>query len=265
MARPEPPVDEGRGAPRAVLLHGFLGCAEDLSPLAAELGRTRRAVAIDLPGHGPAPPPVAGRGNPFFAAVDGLVARLEHMGLLRFDLVAYSMGGRVACGILAKYPERVRRAVLIGATPGIENGRLRRARAEADRRLAVRLEREPLPDFLDWWYGQRLFGTLKKHVSYPALLERRMSGEPAEMSRALVALSPGVQPPLWEDLARVAVPMLFMAGERDLKYARLVDEAEARLPSARGMCVRDASHAVHVEQPDVVARAIERFLDEPTS
>lgn len=261
MTRQDPPVDVGSGEGVA-LLHGFLGCAEDMADLARTLGAGRRAVALDLPGHGPEPPPVAGRGNSFFAAVDDVTARLARHGLDHFDVVAYSMGGRLAFGMLVKYPERVRRAVIIGSSPGIEDARLRRARLEADRRLAERIEREPLDAFIDWWYGQRLFGALKEHVSYPELVARRRSGHATELARALLALSPGVQPSLWEDLARARTPMLVIAGERDLKYARLVREAATRFPAARAEILAGAGHAVHVERATEVAALADRFLNE---
>ena len=41
-----------QGAPKLLLLHGFLGSSADWSPLAAALSSTHECLALDLPGHG---------------------------------------------------------------------------------------------------------------------------------------------------------------------------------------------------------------------
>ena len=53
------------------------------------------------------------------------------------DLVGYSMGGRMALRTAVDHPHLVRRLVLIGATPGIEDPADRAARAEQDRATAA--------------------------------------------------------------------------------------------------------------------------------
>ena len=62
-------------------------------------------------------------------------------------------------------------------------------------------------------------------------------------------------------LPQIDVPVLVVAGERDLftPLARSKEMAE-RIPHAELLVLREASHAAMVEQPELVALTIEKFL-----
>src|SRR5438128_5121098 len=83
----------------------------------ARLARASRAVAIDLPGHGPSP---AKEDNPHPTIADycratGELAALTGLG--RSVLVGHSMGALVAIEAALAWPDKVRGLVLAAAAP----------------------------------------------------------------------------------------------------------------------------------------------------
>lgn len=111
-------VDDGGkgGAMPVVLIHSFGG---DTTHWAAQLQRlrtARRAVAIDLRGHGESDAPAA-----LDYAVESLATDIEAvvnaLELEPFVLVGHSMGGSAASEYAGAHPERVAGLMLVG-TPG---------------------------------------------------------------------------------------------------------------------------------------------------
>jgi len=62
------------------------------------------------------------------------------------------------------------------------------------------------------------------------------------------------------------VPTLFAWGAKDqLAPADVGRDLAARMSSAQVAVIEDAGHIPHIDQPDTVATAINRFLDQPAS
>src|SRR3954452_8831086 len=123
-----------RVPPALVLLHGFTQTRQSWRRTVAALaGRYTRTVAPDLPGHGQMserrPASLAATLAYLRALVDG-----PHV------LGGYSMGGRIPLHAPLARPERVRRLVLLGASPGIADAGEREERRRADDALAERIE-----------------------------------------------------------------------------------------------------------------------------
>ncbi|KRC50442.1 hydrolase [Leifsonia sp. Root227] len=113
-------VAPGASLPPVVLLHGFASSGhEDFAatgwPQAlADAGRTSHLV--DLPGHG-ASPAVAAESATTTAVVDTIVAAIDTLGVDQVDVVAYSLGARLAWELPSASGDRVRRMVLGGLSP----------------------------------------------------------------------------------------------------------------------------------------------------
>lgn len=90
------------------------------------LGRTRRAIAMDIIGFGDSVRPTWPGTIERWA--DVAVQLLDHLGIERADLVGHHTGGVVAVELAAAYPQRVGRVVL-SSTPYTDDD-FRRARAE---------------------------------------------------------------------------------------------------------------------------------------
>src|SRR5262245_3486683 len=109
----------GAGA-AVVLLHGFTETAaswQEAGYLERLLAAGRQVVLIDCRGHG-------GSGKPHEAAAYSgdrwardVVAVLDALDIGAADLIGYSMGGVIALTTALRFPERVRRLVVIAAHP----------------------------------------------------------------------------------------------------------------------------------------------------
>jgi pimeloyl-ACP methyl ester carboxylesterase len=61
----------------------------------------------------------------------------------------------------------------------------------------------------------------------------------------------------WEAFDRLSLPTLVLTGQYDtLVRAKIAHEASARNHWARGVMVKNASHFLHLEAPDVVLPVI---------
>ena len=111
-------VDDGGGKEGVpvVFVHSFGGDSSHWSSQLSHLRHHRRALAIDLRGHGKS----AGPNDDDYAVasfVKDVEAVVEKLGLKRFVLVGHSLGGAVAVKYAGRNPRRVAGLVLVGA-PG---------------------------------------------------------------------------------------------------------------------------------------------------
>jgi pimeloyl-ACP methyl ester carboxylesterase len=95
--------------PPVVLLHALGSSMHTWTNFTARL--PRRAIALDLPGHGTSPR----TGDYTFAAMAEVV--LDFVEDDRFDLVGHSLGGGVAMHVAMRAPDRVRRMVVEDIAP----------------------------------------------------------------------------------------------------------------------------------------------------
>jgi len=149
-------------------------------------------------------------------------------------LIGYSMGGRIALGM--RNP-----AIAISAHPGLTF-------SDQNPNMETwidKLQTASFSEFLEAWYAQPLFETLRAHPQFPQIIRRRLSVDPQTALRQLQ--NHPLQP-----FSR-AVPFLY--GEYDLKYRNLY----ANFPST---CIKRSGHACHLENPKECAQAIRHLLEE---
>lgn len=95
-----------------VFIHGMACSATVWDAQLAYVAQTRRAIAVDLRGHGASDPPVDGNYAPAACAVD-LFAILEALELNSIVLVGHSFGSCVALAAAAAQPDRIARLILV--------------------------------------------------------------------------------------------------------------------------------------------------------
>ncbi|HLF87680.1 MAG TPA: 2-succinyl-6-hydroxy-2,4-cyclohexadiene-1-carboxylate synthase [Anaerolineales bacterium] len=240
-------------------LHGFLGAGEDWLRVAQELEGQYFCVLPDLPGHGkntdlPIAAPLS-----FDVLNQGLLALVDHLRLPQVRLVGYSMGGRAALYFAVHYPERVSSLILESVSPGITNSDERQARAAEDDRRAEAIRAEGVEAFVEHWYTLPLFQSLKTHPRREEMIARRKGNHPGWVAKAIRDLSPGRQTPVWDQLPRLEMPVLFVAGSLDEKYTRLGEQIIVRVPLARLAIIPDTGHNVHLEKPEIFIPLLREF------
>lgn len=234
--------------PPLLLLHGFLGSGEDFAPLVGQLDAVYYALALDLPGHGrtslaPNDPAWSVEG-----CAEAILRWLDATAIERPHLLGYSMGGRIAVRLAVEAPSRFAAIVVESASPGLESDDERAQRRQRDAERAARLRRERLERFVDDWYGQPLFASLRARSDYAALRGRRLRQDPDGLARALEQMGVGSQEPLWARLATLPRPLHFAVGAEDPKYRAIAARVASLGPHLRVRVFAGAGHNVHVEQ-----------------
>lgn len=251
----------GEGFP-LLLLHGFTGSSLNWQQVLPALGARHRVLAPDIIGHGRSPAPSELERYRMEAAVKDLLALLDGERIERFDLLGYSMGGRVALHLALAVPERVRLLVLESASPGIDDHAERAARRASDNRLADRIEQEGVEWFSDFWANQALFAS---QASLPVELrqqirQQRLSQRAHGLANSLRGMGAGQQESLWPDLPRLSMPSLLIAGALDPKYVTISQNMAAVLPQAQVQIVPAAGHTVHLEQAALYTSIVDGFF-----
>jgi 2-succinyl-6-hydroxy-2,4-cyclohexadiene-1-carboxylate synthase len=235
-----------------VLAHGFTQSARLWGPFGDLLARHHELVAVDLPGHG-------GSTDVRCDLTEGGARLAEAGGPDPFDLLGYSLGARFALHAALSRPDVVRRLVLIGATPGIEDPAMRDERRRRDDAVAAELEGTgDIGGFLQRWVTSPMF----RRLADPGLAERARN-TPAGLASSLRLAGAGAQPPLWDQLGRIGSPTLVVAGAADVRFAAIGERMVRSMPTATLTLVPGAGHAAHLEQPLLTAAAVVGFLAAP--
>jgi pimeloyl-ACP methyl ester carboxylesterase len=139
--------EEHTGALPVLFVHSLAGNGGQWALQLDHLRRHRRAVAVDLRGHGDSDPADDGDyGIPAFAADVAAVA--DELALRRFVLAGHSLGGSVAIEYAGRHPERV--AGLLLVDPNGDQTRIPREQMEP---FLTALRNDPLHE-LDSYFRQ---------------------------------------------------------------------------------------------------------------
>ena len=269
--------DFGGVGDTVVLLHGFMGSVDDWDAIARGIlasSGVRRVIAIDLPAHGDTTRQSGPAMKSLDDARDVVLGAVRALGCNLCDthVVGYSMGARIALAIGAMNEdefEGVKSVVSVGGSPGVRDARARDSRAKRDDELARALRKSGVHAFAKSWYAQGLFTTLVAHPRFGgvdglALRRARTADTPGAadaLAECLSAASPGRQAHVWDALYRLEGKSLFIAGERDSKFAALAREMRDATGDARGVVdIKNAGHAAHLEAPEAVVVHLTRFF-----
>jgi pimeloyl-[acyl-carrier protein] methyl ester esterase len=247
----------GQGRP-LVLLHGFALHGGLFAPLLPALAARHRVHVVDLPGHGH-----SDAIEPW--TVDATVAALARAFADEPEPLAvmgWSLGGVIALHWALAQPGRIRKLALVATSP----------RFVADDAWPHAMAPQTLARFGDelrlaWKLTLQRFLSLQVQgsdagratlASLRHQLFARGAPDPAALEAALATLA---RTDLRDDLARIAIPTLVVAGERD---TLVPPEAAAwlaqALPAAELLRVPGAAHAPFLSHPDAFRDALLGFL-----
>lgn len=259
-----------------LFLHGFLGTSEDWVPMMKALSPSARVIAVDLPGHGESEilqHDVENSNQISFSVqsvADLLLKLIRNITDGAVVVVGYSMGARIALHMALNQNHKISGAVIISGSPGLRDEASKRRRSAIDRSRAHFLSSCGLENFLETWYSAKMWASLREHPKFDSLVRTRMKHNNIKaLSKVLADSSIGTQKSLWEDLKHLKSPLLIVAGEKDPKFKEISQQMcrEIRKHKDResdGLCemiiIPDSGHAVHVENPLPLVRAIRKFL-----
>ena len=205
------------------------------------LGDRFRVITLDLPGFGrasnhAAPPTIAG-----FA--EHVIADLDRRGIERCVLVGHSMGGMIAQEVACRIPHRLNKLVLYGTGPlGSMPQRFEPLEVSLDR-----LQQDGVAKT-----ARRIAATwLVQGEAHPGFEVLSGIGAQADSEAARTG----------ESLSRLTMPSLVIWGDKDRSYRwPQVEYLWSHLPEASLAVIPNASHAAHVEKPEMFRLILEDFL-----
>jgi pimeloyl-ACP methyl ester carboxylesterase len=229
-----------------LLVHSLAGNGGQWALQLDHLRRRRRAVAIDLRGHGESDP--ADDGN---YAIAGLAADVEavadQLGLRRFVLGGHSLGSAAAIEYASRHPERVAGLLLVDPS-----GDLTRMPQDQKEPFLAPLREDPLGE-LSTYLRQLVVGGDADAARW-VLEDLRLTHEDAVVG----ALESSLDYPATAALARYPGPKLSVVSDmNNLPYSlhRLVPELTTRLMTGTG-------HWLMMDRPEAFNRIVDEFLDE---
>jgi len=228
----------GNGPPDLVCLHGLVDSVAIWDRVTPSLAERGRVVRLDQRGHGrsEAPPGPYRRED----LASDVAAVLADRAIERAVLVGHSMGGIVSMTTALCHPDRVAGLVLIG-TASQCNEKV----AGWYERIAVAGERDGNAGLARAIYGEKT--------------RKQIAGDAQGIAHVTRTLKSLYEDPLTPKLSAIRCPVLLVVGEKDPmgpKASAIISEG---LPDARLEIIPDCGHWVHVEQPEVLLDAFDRF------
>lgn len=145
--------DGGTGGMPVIFLHSLAGNTAQWAAQLGHLRKSRRAIAIDLRGHGLSRPPEDGDYS-IEALVRDIDTVVRKIGVSEFVLVGHSMGGIVSLAYAHAHPGRV--AGILLADPA---GDVRKVPEEEIREFMEALESDAYAEAIEDWWNQMLSGS----------------------------------------------------------------------------------------------------------
>lgn len=236
----------GEGAPFA-FLHGFTQTRDSWLPLLASLKSPIQATLFDAPDHGDTTASL----NLTQTAAAIAAEAPQH------SLVGYSMGARMSLMAAVENPGLFPRLILISGTAGLDTEVERQQRRDSDEALARRIESIGVPAFIEEWLANPLFAGLSRDK---ARVTDRLTNSAHGLASSLRLCGTGNQPPLWEQLHALPMPVLIIAGDMDPKFCALADRMHSLIPHSDLHIVPGAGHTVHLEKTEACAAVIDEWL-----
>jgi pimeloyl-ACP methyl ester carboxylesterase len=267
---------EGSGA-RALVASNGIGVStffwRRLSQHFAELGPFT-FVIWDYRGHGRSPVADHPESMTVASCARDLWTVADAVGLREAVLLGHSMGSQVILEAYRQHPERVLGLVpmlgaagkvltsLVGGTALAPVFRLLVEVGAANAKLAQRAVRAALK-LPGVWETIRALGIVHPDLCPKEEFEPYFEHLSQLDLRGYFALARDLLSHDASDLLeQIAVPALVVAAERDLfAPAARSKEMAARIPGAELLVLREGSHAALVEQPELVALTLEKFLE----
>jgi pimeloyl-ACP methyl ester carboxylesterase len=235
-------LDEGQGEP-IVLVHGFASTAEVnwVYPgwVATLTAAGRRVIALDNRGHGASSKlydPAAYHGA---RMADDIRALLDHLELLRADVMGYSMGARIAAFFALAHSQRLRRAIFGGLGIHLVHG------VGLPQSIAEALEAPSLADVHDAT-GRMFRAFAEQTKSDLKALAACVRGSRQTLTRA--------------EVASIRAPVLVAVGSKDV-IAGSPHELATLMPCGRALDIPGRDHMLAVGDK-VFKQAVLAFLAE---
>lgn len=191
------------------------------------------------------------------SSIEEMVERVARVAYQKFNLIGFSMGGRVAQEFVLKYPERVEKLVAIASSSD--------AYPEKEREIV----KAALPMIHRGNFKGISERRLKEYLSPESYQKQEIKDLIQEMAgsdakevylRQLAAILD--RPDCFVQMRSLKVPALFIAARADQIISLESIRASAQnAPGAKLVVIEESGHFIPLEAPDELLELIDQFLD----
>ena len=254
------------GGDPVVLLHGLMNNARYWEHVAGMFGEGRTIYAPDLRGHGESEH--APGGYLVWAFAMDLRGFVQEMDFEAFDLVAHSIGSRVAMAYARDHSHRLKHLVLADMGPQMadQGARgIRRSVGETNKAPGFPTEAEAMEYYRGLYPGSDDAFVMRQIAAGLALDEASGNLVFRFDPRLHEATGKGAIaeiPFLWESLEHITCPTLVMRAEKSKVLSReIADQMIERLPDARFVEIPESGHQIPLHQPERFTDAVRAFIE----
>jgi pimeloyl-ACP methyl ester carboxylesterase len=234
--------DGGAGTGHPVLfVHSFAGSSMHWKAQLEFLRRTRRALAIDLHGHGQSQPPANGDYSVASFATD-IAAVIDALQLENVVLIGHSMGGSASIAYAGTHPDQVAGLMLVG-TPG------KTPAAQAQKILSAM--RADYDRVMDGYWNKLLDGAQAEVRERVRADMKKMPRDAAEQMIASVFAFDPLKP-----MRNYPGPCLVVT----TPHADTPDALEKQIPDLPLETIEGASHWMQMDKPGEFNEILSDFI-----
>ena len=237
--------DGGAGSVPVIFLHSLAGNHQQWSAQLAHIRLTRRALAVDLRGHGQSPLPTNDNYT-IEAIVEDVQAVVTQLGIQTFVLVGHSMGGAVAAAYAGKYPQQV--AGLLLVDPSGDSTQMPKAQVQ---QYMAAMQSEGYGPFIEGYWNHILTGaTEATQTQVMQDLGDTAQETVTGIFEALFTFNPATAVQQYDGpILSVITPL----NEIPFALHKLV-------PNLPHVLMTDTGHWLHMDKPDAFNKILDDFL-----
>lgn len=256
----------GGHGPAVVMLHGFGDTGDMWAPVAAALVKDHTVIVPDLRGMGLSDHPDTGYGKKN-EAVD-IAGIMDHLKVVKADLVTHDIGNMVGYALAAQYPARITKWIVIDAPlPGIGNWAAQLSNPKTwhfnfhgpdEERLVAGRERI----FLDRFYNElsddpkRIDDATRDHYATLYALPHAMHDA---LEQFVAFPQDGIDNRALLAKGKLTMPILALGGEKSYGTG-MATELAFVASNVRGGVIPNSSHWIMEENPKATTALIVDFI-----
>ena len=249
----------GQGDPIVLLHAGFLDHTM-WQPQVEALKSKYRVITLDMPAHG-----LSERGKDTFLIAEALATVLDSLQLPKASWMGLSLGAVAVTDFLIAHPERVNKAILV--SPGINGYETKYPLDSFTRQyfpnLMKALEQKDTAGAAEVFTQAWGDGPFRPAATVDQAMRSYVYNTTlATMYKFKISGWPRLQrPPAIERIHEINVPLLIIAGDKDMPYILDASEVLHRtVPGAQKIILPDVAHMLNMEKPDAFNKVILDFL-----
>ncbi|TAK37783.1 MAG: alpha/beta hydrolase [Betaproteobacteria bacterium] len=254
--------ETGSGTP-LVFVHEFAGDARGWEPQLRHFSRLYRCIAYNARGYPPSEVPQDLGRYSQERARDDLRAVLDALGLAKAHVVGLSMGAFATLHFGMQYPERALSLTVAGGGYGAHPAQYARFQADAQANAQLMRDRGMAHFAATYGHGPTRVQLANKDPRGFAEYLRLLAEHSAIGSANTMAGYQGRRPSLYaltEEMGRIAVPVLIMAGDEEEPCLEACLLMKRCIPAAGLAILPRSGHAINLEEPELFNRLLGDFL-----